>query len=308
MPQFLRMYCKYFILITTIFALSFNAKAQTETLSTGSFIINMGVVPQTTANALKPYGLIYDLMRNNNVPIKWVISQTKVKDGVDFTYNGVQYKGGTFIIPAEFRSLAVNAKILAAAPLSGLGVIGVTTTTPLTVNVTKTLTAIPKWTLDNQNGAKAEAYLIAAGISNTLFSGAYNWKAPATLDCCDDFFVMPHADPVWATHSRLWSWNRDCLGSIWAACHATSALENMVNPANRSQQTNFLTQKVAGLAGTSGNYALSNSLVLWGSHSGGSVPYIHQYPNDIVAQYLGPTDLAHQNGSEQINVPNQSAT
>jgi hypothetical protein len=217
-------------------------------------------------------------MRNYNVPIKWVISQTKLKDGTDFIYNGVAYKGGTLIIPAEFRSAAVNARITF---WTGLGVAGATTTSPLTVNVTQTLTAIPKWTLDSQKGAKAEAYLIAAGITNTAFPGAYNWKAPAALDCCDDFFVMPHADPIWATHSRLLSWNLDCKGSIWAACHATSALENMVNPLNRAQQTNFLTRKVAGLAGTSGNYALSNSLILWGSHSGGSVPYIHQYPNVV---------------------------
>jgi hypothetical protein len=308
MNLLLRQVYKLTMLITFFITVSNSAKAQTETLSTGSFIINMGATnPNTVGNGLKPYGLIYDLMRTHNVPIKWVISQTKAKDGVDFTYNGVQYKGGTFIIPAEFRSAAVNARITFWTG-AGVGVVGTTTTSPLTVSVTQTLTAIPKWTLDSQNGDKAEAYLIAAGITNAAFPGAYNWKAPASLDCCDDFFVMPHADPVWATHSRLLSWNLDCKGSIWAACHATSALENMVNPANRAIQTNFLTQKVAGLAGTSGNYALSNSLILWGSHGGGSVPYIHQYPNDIVAQYLGPTDAAHQNGSEQIDVPNQSAT
>ena len=305
--QFFHVQTGRFILFLFLICFSsLSTKAQTETLSTGSFIINMGATnPNTVANGLKPYGLVYDLMRNYNVPIKWVISQTKLKDGVDFIYNGVSYKGGTFIIPAEYRSAAVNARITF---WTGLGVAGATTTSPLTVSVTQTLTAIPKWTLDSQNGAKAEAYLINAGITNAVFPGAYNWKAPAALDCCDDFFVMPHADPVWATHSRLFSWNLDCKGSIWAACHATSALENMVNPLNRAQQTNFLTKKVAGLQGTSGNYALSNSLILWGSHSGGSIPYIHQYPNDPIAQYLGPTDAAHQNGSEQIDVPNQSAT
>ncbi len=308
MSNFFRTHCKYILFVISFFLTNLLASAQTETINSGSFIINMGATnPNTVGNGLKPYGLVYDLMRNFNVPIKWVISQTKVKDGVDFTYNGVQYKGGTFIIPAEFRSAAVNARITFWTGV-GVGVVGTTTTSPLTVSVTQNLTAIPKWTLDSQNGDKAEAYLIAAGITNTAFPGAYNWKLPATLDCCDDFFVMPHADPTWATHSRLFSWNLDCKGSIWAACHATSALENMVNPANRATQTNFLTRKVAGLAGTSGNYALSNSLILWGSHSGGSVPYIHQYPNEIVAQYLGPTDAAHQNGSEQIDVPNQSAT
>jgi hypothetical protein len=43
------------------------AYAVNETFSTGSLIINMGVTPQTINNGLKPYGLIYDLMRTYNV-------------------------------------------------------------------------------------------------------------------------------------------------------------------------------------------------------------------------------------------------
>jgi Bacterial Ig domain/Bacterial cadherin-like domain/Secretion system C-terminal sorting domain len=307
MKNLLSIYRHSLCLTVLFFLFSFNrGNAQIETLSSGSFIINMGATnPNTIANGLKPYGLIYDLVRNHNVPVKWVISQTKVKDGVDIVYNSIQYKAGTFIIPAEFRNAAVNARITF---WQGQGVVGASTTSTLTVDVTQTIKAVPKWTLDAQNGAIAEGYLINAGVTNTAFPGAYNWKLPAALDCCDDFFVMPHGDPIWSTHGRLFSWNKDCLGTIWAACHATSALENMVNPANRAQQTNFLTQKVAGLAGTSGNYALSNSLILWGSHGGGSVPYIHQFPNDLVSQYLGVTDAAHQNGSEQICVPNQAPT
>lgn len=191
------------------------ATAQTETLSTGSYIINMGITPQTQTNALKPYGLMYDLLKNNNVPIKWVISQTKVKDGADFTYNGVQYKGGTFIIPAVFRSAAVNAK------MTSYGVSGTTTTSPLTVDVTYTLTAAPNWTLDDKNGAIAEGFFRQAGIP----SSAYNYKDPQLLAGCDDIFVMPHADPTWATHSNLYNWNRNNFGAVWAGCHAVSVLE-----------------------------------------------------------------------------------
>ena len=54
----------------------------------------MGITPQTYANGLKPYGLIYDLMINYKVPIKWVIEPTKSKDGTDFTYGATSYKGG----------------------------------------------------------------------------------------------------------------------------------------------------------------------------------------------------------------------
>ncbi|MBK6825589.1 MAG: hypothetical protein IPG86_01260 [Chitinophagaceae bacterium] len=63
-------------------------RAQSETMSTGAFIVNMGASnPNTIANGLKPYGLVYDLVRNYHVPVRWVISQTKIKDGPDFTHN-----------------------------------------------------------------------------------------------------------------------------------------------------------------------------------------------------------------------------
>lgn len=257
-----------------------------ETFSTGSFIINMGATnPNTIANGLKPYGLIYDLVRNYNVPVKAIINPGKVKDGVDFTYNNIQYKGGTFIIQAEYRTAAVNSRI---SYWTGQGVMGITTTSPISLNVTKTIESIPKWTLDAKNGKIAEGFLINAGITNTAFPGAYNWKAPALLGPCDDYFVMPHADPTWSTHGHLWSWNKDALGAIWAGCHAVSVLENMSNPSIPAQKTNFLS---------------TTGLLLFSSHGTGSPPYTHQFPADPVAQYLGKTDLAMQNGSEQIFMP-----
>ncbi|MBU3714237.1 MAG: hypothetical protein FGM46_04740 [Ferruginibacter sp.] len=222
------------ILISTASVLT--AKSQTETLTTGAYIINMGVTPQTAANALKPYGMLYDLMKNYQVPVKWVISSSKIKDGVDFSYNGVQYKGGTFIIPAEYRSSSVNTRITF---WQGQGVIGNTTTSPLTVDVTYTLRSAPSWTLDAQNGGIATGFFSNAGIPTT----AYNYLTPAQLGACSDIFVMPHADPKWATHGNLYNWNLQYKGAIWLGCHAGSALENMYNPANTSEQTNFLSTK-----------------------------------------------------------------
>src|SRR5438045_3857945 len=74
------------------------ASAQNEVFTSGSFIINMGATnPNTVANGLKPYGLIYDLLRNYQVPIKWVVNTSKVKDGIDLSYNGTPFKGGTFV-------------------------------------------------------------------------------------------------------------------------------------------------------------------------------------------------------------------
>ncbi len=273
----------------------------TETLSSGAFVINMGVTPPTANNALKPYGLLYEILKNNSGPIKWVISPTKLKDGVDFTYNGVEYRGGTFIIPAEARTASVNAAITS---WQGQGVVGITTTSPITVPVYTTLTFVPRWTLDKKNGAIAVDFFANAGIPATAHGGSIpsGWVDPQALDCCTDLFVMPHADPTWATHSRLFSWNLECKGAIWLGCHAGSALENMFNPASPSEQTNFLAEKT-GTATGAGPYSASNALVLWGSHTAGTPPYTYDYSTDPVMQFIGQLDAATQNGSEQIYIP-----
>ncbi len=275
--------------------------AQTETIPTGSFIINMGNTNTASINDdVKPYGMIYDLMRNYNVPVKWVIEPGKAKDGADFIHNGITYKGGTFIIPAGFRNATVNARI---SFWQTQGVVGASSVSNFTAPVYKTLTSVPRWTFDAANGSIAQGYLTAAGITLTAFPNAYNFKAVGALDCCDDFFVMPHADPTWATHNRLYSWNKNCLGSIWAACHAVSALENSINPANPVEQMNFLSTRTSATTPTPWP---NNSLKLWGQHSGGTPAYTHTLFNDPVAQYMGVTDLSQLNGSEQIYIPKQS--
>ncbi len=114
--------------------------AQITSFPAGSFIINMGVVPQTVANGLKPYGLVYELL-NVNCMVDWVINPSKLKDGADFTYNGIEYKGGPFLIRAEYRTPAVNAII---AKWQALGVQGTTTTSPVTVPVYLSFQEVPR--------------------------------------------------------------------------------------------------------------------------------------------------------------------
>jgi hypothetical protein len=43
----------------------------------GSLIIDMGQTTQTVGNALKPYGLVYDLVTNFKVPVDWAINPAK---------------------------------------------------------------------------------------------------------------------------------------------------------------------------------------------------------------------------------------
>ena len=270
------------LILSLIFSLSFfTGFSQSTIIPSGAFIVNMGVTPQTYGNGIKPWGLIHDLIRNYRVQVKWVISQTKGKDGIDFSYNGTDFKGGTFIIPARYRTATVNARI---AYWQTQGVVGVTTSSPLTVDVTYNLKYSPRWTFDFQNGNIALGFLQAAGIPYN----EYPKKLPSELSICDDIFVMPHADPTWATHNNLLSWNQSNRGWIWAGCHAVSVLENLVNPSNAAETMNFLSQ---------------TGLVPFGSHAGGTPPYNYRFPTDPEMQFMGTTEAAQQNGSEQIFLP-----
>jgi len=210
------------VLMAGIFSCNLSSLvAQTETISTGSYIINMGVPSQTINNALRPYGMVHDLTKNYQVPVRWVINPTKDRDGVDFTHSGVSYKGGPFIIPAEYRTASVNARI---TYWQGQGVVGVTTTTPVTVPIYAVIGTAVRWTLDQTNGDIAIPYLSFASIPST----DYNFNNPQTLGACDDLYIMPHAEPKFSTHSNLVTWNNTHRGSIWVGCKAGSETENNV--------------------------------------------------------------------------------
>ncbi|MFM9055887.1 MAG: hypothetical protein ACKOQY_04260, partial [Bacteroidota bacterium] len=107
-----------------------------------SFYINMGVVPQTLANGLKPYGLLYDLMTNYQVPIYWAIRPNKpTKDTTDYTLSGVVYRTSIFIVPGNYITPDVQAAI---ASWQAQGVQGTYLATTPTVYVYENLTGFPK--------------------------------------------------------------------------------------------------------------------------------------------------------------------
>jgi hypothetical protein len=265
--------------------------AAIETIPTGSKIINMGVSPQTVANGLKPYGLVYALLKQN-IPIKWVINQYKVKDGVDFSHNGVDYKASAFIIAADY--LYPNIVTLINTWVAK-GVVVNTSVSPFQVDVTYTIKAAPFWVMDAQNGKIAVQFLNAAEIP----SSAYIFKDPSQLTGCDDIYVMPHADPTWDTHKNLYFWNKTYKGAIWAGCHAVSVLEDTYGldstNGNTTVRLNFLS--------SDGTAAPDKNLVLFSNHGNGSPPYSQNYPTHAVMQFLGSTDAAQQGGSEQVYMP-----
>lgn len=305
--------------LLALISLSEVAGAQgTETIKTGSFIINMGNLVTTTANDdLLPYGLIYDLLRNHKVPVMCAIHPTKDRDGIDFTHNGVQFKGGTYIIPANYRTAEVNAKI---AAWQAKGVVGANSVSDFTTYIAYTIDYYPLWTLDRENGKIARHYLQSAGLTianfPTFFPAGdaekvdnmiYDWILPENLDCCHDLFVIPHADPTWAVHNRLLSWNLDCKGAIWAGCNAVSHLENITNPANREIQMNFLVTKNADRNIVDDPY-VQNSLILDKNHADPTTPFTWLQATDPVAQFIGAPGKVYQQGAEQVYIPIQTAS
>ncbi len=138
-----------------------------ETFPVGSYIINMGVTPQTVGNGMKPYGLVFEFLKTYQVPIKWIIASGKSKDGIDFTYNSVNYRGGTFIISKNY----INSTILSRINYwIGQGVVMDTNTTSLTVTVTKTLTSVPLWTINSTNSSISSSLFTHAGIPSSFYT------------------------------------------------------------------------------------------------------------------------------------------
>lgn len=272
---------KLITLLLCIFFYTSTALAGNEPIPSGSFIVNMGVVPQTYANGLKPWGMIWSLIHNYKVPVKWVINQSKQKDGADFTYNGTEFKGGTLIILKKYRTAKVDSTINSWL---AQGVVGITTTSEFTTDVTYTIKYNPLWTFDFQNGKIAQNYLTIAGIPLST----YPMKEADALNSCDDLFVMPHADPTWDTHSHILSWNKTTRGWLWYGCHAVSVIENTINPLDSTVQMNFLT---------------TDGLVNFDDHDDASPPYNYRYPSDPEMQFMGTMDDAVTNGSEQVFLP-----
>ena len=266
----------------------------TETMSAGSFIINMGVTPQTVANGLKPYGLIYDLISNYSVPVKWIIEPTKAKDGVDFTYNLVQYKGGPFIIPAEYITAAVAARI---TYWQTQGVQGTYTIGNIAVPVYLTITNYPLIMIDSLSGNQTiiANYYTNAGIP----SSAYTIGAPNNLNTCHDMWVNPHGDPAWSTHSYLYNFTKVQKSYIWSQCHAVSNLEGCENTSSPFQRLNFLTTLGLKCWKTTGTGAIYCGPSITQTHVKNPTPtYTYYYPAEPVAQFMSGVAGATQNGSE----------
>lgn len=273
-------------LLITLLCVSFKAFAALETIPKGAFIINLGISPQTIENALKPYGLVYSLLQDFNVPVKWIINPEKTRDGIDFTHNNTSYRSGSFVVLARYRTAEVDQLI---EEWKIKGIVGENTLTNLSLDVFATLTYAPRWTIDKASGDLITPFFANANIPASAHGGSFrnSWKNPSELTECDDLFVLPHADPRWDTHNNLLSWNKKFKGAIWSGCHAVSVMENIVSP-NGLEKMNFLTK--AGMV----DYFL---------HSNGEPPFNYSYPADPIMQFMGKIDDAALSGSEATYLP-----
>lgn len=333
------------------------AKDVVDQSFSGAYIIDAGAVTngtnvQTKNQGLKPYGLIYALIKAE-VPVQWVINPNKTdavtgatlsevdqvsgNNGVDFTFDcdgsgtaylSKKYRTGAFVIPADFSFQAkpIIDSWKANSSNSGLVVDGPCTAKTPVLPVFATITSWPRAILDTQNGKVAVEYFNNAGIPapptiiDPANPPAYRYASPSELTPCDDIYVMPHADPTWATHSQLLPFVK-AGGAFYASCHAVSEIENLKYPANYA--TTALQNKVAMNFLSTGNANQTDALVHYGSHvEQGTPPYNFYKPSsaaeymagggtsvavlrvgDPVAQFLGTTDAATQAGSEQIFIP-----
>ena len=169
-----------------------------QDFTAGACIIDLGVQPQTTNNGLRPYGLVYELVKNKQIPVYWVINPDKTfvtptakTDQADFTVAGKTYYGGAFVIPSEFMP---SAQTTVSQWLTAYPGLTIDCNRPaFSAPVHGIITSFPKAVLDAQNGDKAvTAFYTPSGTPASSYRAN---GAPSNLTACDGVYIMPHADP-----------------------------------------------------------------------------------------------------------------
>ncbi len=272
---------------------SFSPDSEVDTFSIGSIIVDMGVMPQNFGNGLKPYGMVFDLIENYDIPVLWSIRNGKATGGIDFSHNGNDYRYGPFIIPVEYRSAAVDAAI---ASWEAQGVVVDTAVSTFTAPIAESLTGFNNIVIDQENASIVTPYFANAGIPSSY----YTIGLPSTLNSCSDLFVLPHADPNWADHGWLYDFNTKHNGYIWASCHAVSMLESLRDPSDPSIQLNFLSE-----SGLQCYDAGSCNHINEVHPDQPTQPYIFEdIRADIpVRQFIGDFSESTENGSEEWFIP-----
>ncbi|MBL4625952.1 MAG: hypothetical protein JKY42_12550, partial [Flavobacteriales bacterium] len=181
-----------------------------EPIPTGSYIIPMDTTNQSEGADpfnLKAYGLVHELLMND-IPVKWVITTGKAKDGVDFSamsskvYPGaaasalINYSASAFIVDTVDLHYAHNGFVLTADSVFeayGNSVAVYELDEDKTLDVRYTLTQRPYIAVFN-NGGNEQVHidiLDAAGVTNYVTVGAGVFTG--ILECYT-FASEPHWD------------------------------------------------------------------------------------------------------------------
>ena len=254
----------------------------------GAYIVDLGSATPTANNSLRPYGLLYNLVTSQKIPVIWAFKPTKTsRSEVDFTVDGKSYSTGAFIIPASFAQIPGVQSAIATWKNAGVVVDGPTTAAFTPPGYFKRITGFPSIAFDVDKGAIAQTYLTAAGIPTAGFPLKY----PSALSACEDVFVLPHADPTWANHGNLKPFV-ERGGYLWSACHAVSVLESLDDPADADALPNL-------------NFLSSTGLVNFGSHNDATPPYTQVAGTfgDPIMQFRDAPDDALESGSETVYLP-----
>ncbi len=295
------------------------------TFNAGSCVIDMGISPQTINNGLKPYGLVYELSNIYKIPVFWSINPNKSwsssagatvtasskEDQNDFVVNGTgpdgtvysnkAYKGGPFIIPAEFVSFVrpIIEQYMVDFP-------GLTVDFDLPEFIAPLhdiITTFPNAVLDTDNGNKIEsAFYLNAELFNGQLATSYRIASPSQITACDDMFALPHADPHdWdpvTEQQHLKDWVATG-GYLWMACHAVSSMEGLVD--------------IDGDGNLDMNFLTLDGLVKWKDHNNSATPpfdysleagiFNNSVGSDPLMQFIGTVDGALNGGSEEIYLP-----
>lgn len=194
------------------------ATATVQTIPAGSLVIAMDQTLQphaTTIFNLRAYGLVNNLLQNS-VPVQWVISTTKAKDGTDMTVNTTQtqptvnatvtsraFAGGPFVVPQQFVATATPLIAAFNASLAAANRVRVyQTTADVSADVRYTLTFKPFIVISDVNTAIFTTLLTAAGIpgdgtgvnQTPSLTNNFTMAPPSTLSglACATMHMEPH--------------------------------------------------------------------------------------------------------------------
>ncbi len=278
--------------------------SELKLITKGSFIIDMGFTPQSIGNGVKPYGLIYALIENHQVPVEWVIKNSKTKDEIDFSHNTKDYAGGPFIIREEFLDSLVMVEIADWEDTHGILID--TTISDIYVPVRASLSALPFWTLEASGGSGTTGNTFDdAGIPNT----AYEEISLDTLNECSSILFTDHANqsPAWSDYSRLFSWTRPILNggrAGWIAAIGTPAelienIEFVLTEPDTIDDVPFAIGDTLRL-----RFLTTGGMKEWNSSTDDPVgKYVHQFNSNGEMQFVDSIDALGLDGNNKVFIP-----